>query len=258
MKIHHFTIIFIILALAAISMCESRIALTDAQKRNSDRYDIAFDRACDAAAAVLRGRGEELSNDLIRDAEAQFSRSLCTYFGISVFSQEGRMLLQKVPVIAITCTDGIYIGYCRNENGQIVRKWTEKIQYSLVSQEEIFEDYFTGLDINENADGQALKIEFPDGDLGMFQRNARETGFTAFYSKSGYPGQRGFYTYAASVSKISEHYYINISGTGYSSPLYYHIYSCEFKNKECMEMNSREECAGYGAFCCPVCRNVLF
>ena len=258
MKIHHFAIIFVILALAAISVCESRIALTDAQKRNTDRYDIAFDRACDTAAEVLRGRGEELSDSLIRDAAARFNNSLCTYFGVSAFSQEGRMLLQKVPVIAITCTDGIYIGYCDNENGQIVRKWTDKISYSQIDQEKIFEDFFPASDISGNSDGRALRIELPEGDLGMFQRNVRDIGFTAFYLSHGYMDQGGSYTYASSVSKIPDHYYINISGTGYSSPLYYHIDSCRFKSEECIEMNSREECAEYGAFCCPECRNVLF
>ena len=258
MRIYHFTIVFAILALAAGILCESRIASSDAEKRVSERYDIAFDRACDAAASVLRGRGEELTESVIYDARIQFTNSLCAYFGISAFSAEGRMLLQKVPVIAVTCPDGIYVGYIADESGHAVRKWTEKLLYSQISQEDIFEMFFRDKDINKSLTGRALKIELPDDDMGMFGRNAHETGFAAFYVKPGNSDDSGIYTYAASVSKIPKHYYINIGGDGYASGRYYHTESCRYKSEECMELNSRKECAEYGAFCCPECRDVLY
>ena len=258
MKIHHFTIIFSILALSAVSLCESYIEASDSRKLGSQRYDIAFDRACDAATAVLRGEGEYLTDEMIRNAEAVFGNSLCAYFGVSAFSQEGRMLLQKVPVIAVTCPDGIYVGYLFDENGTVIRRWTQKLLYSQISQEKIFEDYFLEPDLNKDVNGRALKPEFPDDDLGLFQRNAHEIGFTAFYRSPVQTGTGASYTYASSVSEITGHYYVNISGTGYSSGMYYHLDGCKYKNSECMEFNSRRECAENGAFCCPECRDILF
>ena len=258
MKIYHFTLLFILLTISMASICESRIAFTDKRKQDADRYDAAFDRACDAAAAVLRAGGEELSEDMIREAQAKFGNALCTYFGIDVFSQEGRILLQKVPVIAITVPDGIYVGYIADENGTAVRKWTGKILYSQSSPEQIFENYFVKTDLNYNTNGRKLRLALPDEDMGMFARNAQEVGFVAFYKGFSGMGQDGLYTYASSVSRIADHYYINISGSGYASPMYYHTDGCQYKNEECMELNSRKECAEFGAFCCPACRDALF
>lgn len=258
MRLYHFTLIFSVLALSAAIVCENRLELSSADFDNTGKTDTAFDRACDAAALALRGMGEELSRQVIVNAETQFINSLCAYFGINAFSPEGRQLMLKIPVIAVTVHDGMYVGFLSDENGTVVRRWTSKTAYEDKSPEEILEEYCMRRTAGADPQTTSYRFELPADDEGMFQRNLHETGFAAFYrspvkERSSYVQ----YTYASSVSKTATHFYINISGTGLGSPVYYHLKDCSYRNEECMEFNSREECARFGAFICPVCRDIL-
>lgn len=257
MKIYHFTLIFAILALSVMSVCESSFSLSSFGDDNRKTLDTAFDRACDTAALTLRGYGEELSDELILRAQTQFINSLCTYYGINAFSQEGRTLAKRISILAVTCPDGMYVGYIDSGSGSAVRKWTEKIFYTERSPAEILEEYCYKTEIGSVPDPMALRFELPQSDDGLFQRGLKEIGFAAYYRKP-VSGRGADYTFASSVSKPADAYYINLRGTGYGSTRYYHIGSCIYKSDECMEFDSREECAGYGAFCCPVCKDIVF
>lgn len=259
MKLYHFTLVFVIVALAAMSVCENRIALSDAYSSNIGRLDIALDRACDAAALILREPGEYLNEETIRAAESGFSDSLCSFFGINAFSVEGRDLLRRIPVIAITLPEGMYVGYLAGAESVVRRIWTDMLLYSEYTPEEIIETYCFGRDLNRNMNGMSQAVELPVDDMGMFQRNAKKMGFMAFYIRyTGNVSMRPEYSFASSVSRIADSFYINLSGSGYSSQMYYHVKGCRYLNDDCMEMNSRTECAEHGAYCCPECADVLF
>ena len=200
MRIYHFTLVFSIFALALIMVCENRISLTDAEFSNLRRLDIALDRACDTAALALRDSAEELDTDAVRLAESRFADSLCSFFGTDAFSVEGRALLDRIPVTAITVTDGIYVGYMTDEEGMLKRKWTDKLLFSENTYEDIIRRYCFESDINKNMNmGLSLDIELPEDDMGMFQRNANGTGFAAFYIRYiGNASRQPEYSFASS------------------------------------------------------------
>ncbi len=263
MKIYHFTLIFSIFALSLIMMCENRIALSDAGLSNIRRLDTALDRACDMAALALRDCAEEPDQEAVRLAESRFADALCSFFGIDAFSPEGRAVLEKVPVIAVTDPEGMYVGYMADIQGTLKRKWTEKLLFNETGYEDIIRKYCFENDINKNMNrGLSLDIGLPADDMGMFQRNADGIGFMAFYIRyTGNVGNRPEYSFASSISRIADSYYINISGNGrdsYSSPYYYHVRGCRFMSDDCIELNSVRECAQHGAICCPECADVLF
>ena len=110
-----------IFSLAVMSVCESRISLSDYEINTGITWDYAFDRACDAAAVRLRSAGEELTYEVILEAEKQFCDSLAGYFGTGVSGPGAIRLTEKIPVIFITCEEGYFIGYLSEHDGKYNR-----------------------------------------------------------------------------------------------------------------------------------------
>jgi len=246
MRIYHFSLIFIILAVAVVSLCENRLAVSDKAMSSLMRLDTALDRACDAAAGVLAGE-DESDEALAQRAEEAFVKSLCAYYGIDPGLPDTGYMIDKAPVYAITGEEGALIGYLTQENGRLVRRFTERISYADKDLRTIMEEYCNRYDSITEKEGVYYRFDLPDEDTGLFGRNSKGTGFAVLYR-----GEDG-YSFAYSVLKERKCYYINLYGDGYSSPKYYHSDGCGFLNGECTEHNSMKECALMGAYPCPVC-----
>ena len=246
MRIYHFSLIFIILAIAVVSLCENRLAASDKAMSSQLRLDTALDRACDAAAAILAGE-DESPEMIARKAEESFVKSLCAYYGIDPGLPDTENMINKAPVYAITGDEGAFIGYLTRENGKLVRRFTERMSYKDNNLRLIMEEYCNRYDSITEKEGVYYRFDLPDDDAGLFGRNAKSTGFAVLFR-----GAEG-YSFAYSVLEAPECYYINLSGDGYSSVKYYHSEGCVYLNEDCTEYNSGKECALSGAYPCPAC-----
>ncbi len=252
MKIYHFTLFFCMIAVTVFAVTTNRLAMKNDLDRTGITLDEAIDRACDAAAQMLRENGDVLTKAAAERAEKSFFASLCGYFDTDMTTQQAVQITSSFPVLAITCPDGCYVGYLTDPGGRLVRVWTEKISYYDCDPEDILMNYcnkaVTGCD-----NGRIYSFLLPAGDKGMFERNAHDYGFSAFFADNA----AGRISYALSITRLSKKYYINLEGEGYASRRFYHVMGCDCLHEEAEEYDSVRECALAGAYVCPHCRNTI-
>ena len=135
MKIYHFTLIFAFFAVIMCAVVSWRVSEENFVSTDNSANEKIFDDAVDAATAVLmKTEDGNLSIDKEAAVEAFFT-SMFASLGIVDMPMEMTELEMYVPVIAVTCDDGLYI--CHNEilpdkdgDFEINRTWTDKIPYS--------------------------------------------------------------------------------------------------------------------------------
>lgn len=112
--------IFFFLCLAATALRQFRY---EQGAREKDRIDASVLFAADAAAEALLGAGENLPS-MLGSASERFFSSLGVAMG-----EDGDMLLVCVPLLIVTCDDGMYLNVLSLEGGMLVRRWTECLPY---------------------------------------------------------------------------------------------------------------------------------
>lgn len=123
MRRGHFSVLFAIfffLCLAATALRQFRY---EQGVREKGRIDASVLFAADAAAEALLGAGENLPSMLGNVSERFFSS-----LGVAM-GEDGDMLLVYVPLLVVTCDDGMYLNVLSLDGGMLVRQWTECLPY---------------------------------------------------------------------------------------------------------------------------------
>lgn len=259
MKIYHFTIIFSIFAAGMLLLADLTISENMYVRENIRFLDEICDRAANAGAGVLAESGK-LGVYGVREAAVDtFYKSLAASLNLAGYANSRNSLRLYVPVILVTDEIGTYVCYDDYEKDaygstSLVRKWSDNLNGSDL--EDILQYYCTRH--NSVAERAGLKYEFtlPPQEGGMYLRGCDGTGFYAVFQ--GYPvrGTEEVYnrfSFAGTGLGQVTDYYINLSGTGYASPMYFHRENCPYRSDESRVYNSRSECALAGAFECPEC-----
>ncbi len=261
MRIYHFTIFFAIFAVMMLSCAGSVI-----EERMRSREDIRFldnslDEASQNAAKILAGaRGGDICS--VRDLAVEaFYESLTASLGQTAATPAVNRIRLFVPVILISDGECIYVCYDDLRTGEggacgFVRCWSEKIDASAQDLSGCLEHYCNLH--NEIAKRAGLTYEFniPDEDGGVFVRGGG-TGFYVLFQ--GYPvdlSERTVYnrfSFAGTGLIETEQFFINLSGEGFASPMYFHEEGCRYRSEESIMFETRKECALNGAFECPEC-----
>lgn len=260
MKIYHFTIVFAVFA-AMMLMVMNTIVNEYSYKRTDTAFlDEACDRAADAGASILSRAGNTGVYGVREAAVNAFYESLAASLSIAGYAGSRANLRMYIPLIIVAYRDAVYVcydNYVPDDSGaaSLVRQWSENLIGRDV--EEILQYY---CDIHNTVATRAgIRYEFtlPKDDGGMFLRGNEGTGF--YVMMQGYPIQGtasdtyNRFSFAGTGLDISEKYYINLTGNGYSSPLYFHRENCMYRAGESTVYTERRDCALAGAYECPKC-----
>lgn len=265
MRIYHFTLIFAVFAVLMLFTANLMISGQYEDSYEERIVDEAFDRAADAAAAILAEAGTDGITGVMDAAAETFYASLASSFAIAGIGTATENLRMYVPVIAVTDGDGIYIRYKAYENGPkgetLTERWSDRISAKECELERSLRAYCEAH--NEVAARAGIKYTFsiPDSDDGLLLRGALGTGF--YCIMQGYPltgvdrngrlKRFNRYSFAGAGIALKERYFINLSGSGYASEMYFHRENCRFRANESISYNTRQECAIAGAYECPIC-----
>lgn len=135
MKLSHFTMLFIIIAIAMVMFVDIRTEDYKTIIQEKISIDQAFNSAVDDGAKVLlemdANRGLALDKNKAKD---EFFLSLYSSLGILVAKDKQELLQAYVPVITVTGEDGYYIYYSDEfiaEDGYTYysKRWSEKFPY---------------------------------------------------------------------------------------------------------------------------------
>lgn len=162
MRAFHFSITFVIIAIAFILICDIRTNNLNAAINNRKEIDRYIDVAIDDAVTSLVDVGE---NNQIRinkeKAIESFFASLYSNFNIMSNREKQEELALYIPVIVVTLEDGYYIYYFDEYSGSdnytyAVHRWSEKFPYHYEDEDFIYNftlgDYITILDKKGNMD----------------------------------------------------------------------------------------------------------
>lgn len=144
MKLHHFSIVFVIIMIAIVVITDIRTNNLTVVIENKVQLDKKIDSAIDDAITRLTEVDE--SNHIIINKEAAVSSffiSLNSVFGVLEDKAAQEKLNLYVPVIAITAPDGYYIFYSDQYNGAdgytyISKGWSENIPYYYEDEDFIY------------------------------------------------------------------------------------------------------------------------
>ena len=151
MKLYHFAISFVIIAITSIIISDIRMDNLKAVWSDKEKMDRYLDTAIDDAVIKLVEIGE--NNQIIINKEKaleSFHASLYSSFGILSDKDKQEELDRYLPVIAVTMEDGYYIyAYFEyegeEEHSYVTRKWTEKLPYYYEDN-----DFVYGFTLGEN------------------------------------------------------------------------------------------------------------
>ena len=109
MRIHHFTIIFVIFALSLVIIKDSEFKESAAEKRKKQEYQKNVEKAVEAAAWELRAAGVYFDDKTGERAIDVFYYSLFASLGIegNIYGREA--LKEKFPSFTVCLNDGYYI-----------------------------------------------------------------------------------------------------------------------------------------------------
>lgn len=134
-KLYHFTISFVLIAITYIIISDIRTNNLNAVVNNKKEIDRYIDTAIDDAAIRLIEVGE---NNQIRinkeKAVDSFMASLYSSFNILSNRDKQNELSLYIPVIIVTVEDGYYIYYYdeykdHDEYSHAIARWSEKLPY---------------------------------------------------------------------------------------------------------------------------------
>ena len=261
LKLYHFTLVFAVFA--ALMLIMMNLAVSETLAENADRsfLDKTFDRAVDAAAAVLAQASASGIYGVRDEAADAFYESLAAGLGLLGNACSEEQLRLYVPMLLIT--DGTTVYVCSDEyndgpvGSMLTRVWSGAIDASEAEMEELLEFYCS--EHNEVARRAGISYTFtvPEEEGGMFLRGSIGLGIYAFLQ--GYPVNDSTgtvysrYSFAGAAVREADTYYINLKGEGYESSKYYHSFECGFRSGETAVCRSKKECALCGAGPCPEC-----
>lgn len=135
MKLYHYSIAFIVFAIAVIVITDIRTNNLKAVIRNRELMNNKLDIAVDDGVARLAE--VDNSNHVVLNKEnavTSFFASLHSSFSILGDQEEGTKLNLYIPVIVITLEDGYYLHYSDEFTGSdgftyIAKRWSEKLPY---------------------------------------------------------------------------------------------------------------------------------
>lgn len=173
MKLYHFTLIFA--AVAALMLGTVGLQVGEQYYASADNgfYDEALDRACDAAAGVLKECGERSTTAARDKAVRIFFDSLAASLAISGNVPAVLSLEMYVPVILVTEADGFYVYASQSDGtglkGHTYRFWSEKHRYSYADSERvyIFDSDDSLLSVSIDEDGQPMSVRLGFGDAAL-------------------------------------------------------------------------------------------
>lgn len=260
MRIYHFTIIFAVFAAMMLLMLDFTISEHVHIQGDTSFLDEACDRAADAGTAVLAKAGK-LGVFGVREAAVEaFYESLAASLNVAGYAGSRANLRMYVPMIVVADKTDMYVCYdeyveTQSGNMSLERKWSENIEGMRL--EEVLQSY---CDLhNEVAKRAGVKYEFtlPQDDGGLYLRGGDGTGFYVLFQGFTVEGLESAaynrFSFAGTGLNTRAEYYINIAGTGFASPLYFHTENCKYRAEESTVYTARRDCALAGAFECPEC-----
>jgi hypothetical protein len=135
MKLHHFILIFIVIAITYIVIADIKTNDLKAIKQNKEQIDHNLDTAIDDGVASLV-EVDNNNNIIINKEEAMksFFLSINSSFGVLSNKEAQEKLNLYIPVVAITVEDGYYLFYSDQYKGAdgftySSKRWTEKFPY---------------------------------------------------------------------------------------------------------------------------------
>lgn len=151
MKLYHFAISFVIIAITSIIISDVRTDHLKTVWSDREKIDRYMDTAIDDAVTKLVEIGQ--NNQIIINKEKaveSFSASLYSSFGILSDKDKQEELDRYLPVIAVTTEDGYYTyAYFEYEgedgHSYVTRRWTEKLPYYREDN-----DFIYGFTLGEN------------------------------------------------------------------------------------------------------------
>lgn len=135
MRLSHFSIIFVILAVAVIVITDIKTNDLKAVIDNREQINRNLDIAIDDGASMLTE--VDMNNDIIinkEEAVNSFFMSLSSSFGVLSDKSSQEKLNLYIPVIAVTMEDGYYVFFSDEYTGSdghtyVAKRWSEKFPY---------------------------------------------------------------------------------------------------------------------------------
>lgn len=135
MKLHHYGILFVIIAFVFLIITDYKINCYTVVAEEKEKLDLSFTCAIDDAVinlveadgvSGLKINKERTVND--------FYLSLFASLGIMDNAEKQERIRNYIPVMAVTCEDGYYIYYSDEYKGtdhytNISKRWSEKMPY---------------------------------------------------------------------------------------------------------------------------------
>ncbi len=135
MKLHHFCIIFVIIAIPLFAAADIKVDSCAAVFAEKEKLDHSFSRAIDDAAVHL-AETDGINGLKVNKERAvnDFFFSLFASLGIMDSPDKQELIRNYVPVIAVTCEDGYYLYYSGEYRSQdntvcLSKQWSEKHPY---------------------------------------------------------------------------------------------------------------------------------
>lgn len=144
MKLYHYCIIFIVVALSLFLISDVKANNSIAIAEEKEKLDHSFDKAIDDAVIHLAETDGMTGLKISKErAVNEFFASLYASLGIMDNPEKQEALKNYVPVISITCEDGYYLYYSDEYTDSdnyiyISKRWTEKNPFYYEDQDFIY------------------------------------------------------------------------------------------------------------------------
>lgn len=112
MKIYHFILVFVILVITTVIICDVRTNEFKAVVKNINQIDQNLKTAIDDGMATLVQVDDDNNISVNKDAAIEsFFMSLDSSFGVLSDVEKREKLNLYIPVVVITMSDGYYVFY---------------------------------------------------------------------------------------------------------------------------------------------------
>lgn len=144
MRLNHFTLVFVMIAIAVIVITDIRTNSLKAVIENKEQIDRNLDTAIDDGVSKLAQI--DLNNNIIIDKEAavnSFFMSLSSSFAILSDKESQEKLNLCIPVIVITMEDGFYVFFSDEYTGSdgytyVAKRWSENYPFDYEDEDFIY------------------------------------------------------------------------------------------------------------------------
>lgn len=184
MKLHHYSIIFVIISLTLFFITDSKIQYISIIKGEKIELDQSFQCAVDNGVLHLVEQDGIAGLTINKErAVTDFFTSLYASLGIMDDVEKQEFLKNYVPIIAVTCEDGYYLYFSdeyvgRDPYTHISKRWSEKVPYTYEDTDFVYG--FTLTDIITLYDKNRLLD--PNGEQKIFTLDYHELQQNELYS----------------------------------------------------------------------------